>query len=76
MTRSHPIRCAKAIRAVAAFGPGAGVGHPHAKLAASLGWWSAGPIKDPSELAGALKRAVEVVRAGEPALVDVWTQPR
>jgi acetolactate synthase I/II/III large subunit len=48
----------------------------YAKLAASLGWWSAGPIKDPSELAGALKRAVEVVRAGEPALVDVWTQPR
>jgi hypothetical protein len=24
----------------------------YAKLAASLGWWSAGPIKDPNELAG------------------------
>jgi acetolactate synthase I/II/III large subunit len=41
-----------------------------------LGWWSAGPIKDPNELAGALRRAVAVVQAGEPALVDVWTQPR
>jgi len=48
----------------------------YAKLAASLGWWSAGPIKDPNELAGALEYAVEVVKAGEPALVDVWTQPR
>jgi len=48
----------------------------YAKLAASLGWWSAGPIKDPNELAGALEYAVEVVQAGEPALVDVWTQPR
>ncbi len=43
---------------------------------ASMGWWSAGPIKDPSELAPTLKRAVEVVKSGQPALVDVWTQPR
>jgi acetolactate synthase I/II/III large subunit len=48
----------------------------YAKLAASLGWWSAGPVKDPNELADTLKRAVQVVQAGEPALVDVWTQPR
>jgi acetolactate synthase I/II/III large subunit len=48
----------------------------YAKLAASLGWWSAGPIRDPNELVGALEYAVEVVKAGEPALVDVWTQPR
>ena len=48
----------------------------YARLAASLGWWSVGPVKDPGELAGTLKRAVEVVQAGEPALVDVWTQPR
>jgi benzoylformate decarboxylase/acetolactate synthase-1/2/3 large subunit len=38
--------------------------------------WSAGPITDASELAPALKKAVEVVKAGEPALVDVVTQPR
>jgi thiamine pyrophosphate-dependent acetolactate synthase large subunit-like protein len=48
----------------------------YAKMAASMGWWSAGPIKDPSELAPTLKRAVEVVKSGQPALVDVWTQPR
>ncbi len=48
----------------------------YASLAKSMGYWSAGPIKDPAELGPMLKRAVEVVKAGEPALVDVWTQPR
>jgi thiamine pyrophosphate-dependent acetolactate synthase large subunit-like protein len=48
----------------------------YATLAKSMGYWSAGPIKDPSELAPTLKRAVQVVQSGQPALVDVWTQPR
>jgi thiamine pyrophosphate-dependent acetolactate synthase large subunit-like protein len=48
----------------------------YAKLAASMGLWSAGPITDAKDLAPALKKAVEVVKAGEPALVDVVTQPR
>ena len=48
----------------------------YAKLAQSMGLWASGPISDPKELAPALKRAVEVVKAGEPALVDVVTQPR
>jgi len=48
----------------------------YAKLANSMGWWSVGPIKDPNELGPALKRAVAAVKAGEPALVDVWMQPR
>ncbi len=48
----------------------------YAKLAQSMGVWASGPISDPNELAPALKRAVEVVKAGEPALVDVVTQPR
>jgi acetolactate synthase-1/2/3 large subunit len=48
----------------------------YATLAKSMGYWSAGPIKDPAELGPTLKRAVEVVKAGQPALVDVWTQPR
>jgi len=48
----------------------------YAKMAAAMGWWSAGPIKDPGELGSTLKRAVEVVKSGQPALVDVWTQPR
>src|SRR5205814_572539 len=43
----------------------------YAKLASSMGIWSAGPITDPKELAPTLKRAVEVVKAGEPALIDV-----
>jgi thiamine pyrophosphate-dependent acetolactate synthase large subunit-like protein len=46
------------------------------KLAGSLGMWSAGPITEPNDLAPALKKAVQVVKAGEPALVDVVTQPR
>ena len=48
----------------------------YAKLASSMGLWSAGPITDPGELAPVLKKAVQVVKAGEPALVDVVTQPR
>lgn len=48
----------------------------YAKLAQSMGMWATGPIEDPNELAPALRRAVQVVKAGEPALVDVVTQPR
>jgi acetolactate synthase I/II/III large subunit len=47
-----------------------------ASLAKSMGYWTAGPIKDPDQLGPTIKRAVEVVKAGEPALIDVWTQPR
>ena len=46
------------------------------KLAESMGWWAKGPIKDPAELGPALKEAVAVVKSGQPALVNVWTQPR
>ena len=48
----------------------------YGKLASSMGVQGFGPVKDPSELAPTLKRAVEVVKSGAPALVDVWTQPR
>jgi thiamine pyrophosphate-dependent acetolactate synthase large subunit-like protein len=48
----------------------------YAKLAASMGWWSAGPITDPKDLGPTFKKAVEVVKSGQPALVDVVTQPR
>ena len=48
----------------------------YGKLASSLGLWSAGPIRDPTELTPALQKAVQVVKTGEPALVDVVTQPR
>jgi len=46
------------------------------KLAESMGWWAKGPIKDPEKLGPALKEAVEVVKSGQPALLNVWTQPR
>ena len=47
-----------------------------AKLAQSLGMHAEGPISDPNELGPAIKRAAEVVKGGEPALVEVLTQPR
>jgi acetolactate synthase-1/2/3 large subunit len=46
------------------------------KLAESMGWWAKGPIKDPAELGPAIKLAVAAVKSGQPALVNVWTQPR
>ena len=46
------------------------------KLAESMGWWAKGPIKDPAELGPAIKEAVAVVKSGQPALLNVWTQPR
>jgi hypothetical protein len=45
-------------------------------LAKSMGWYSEGPITDPKDLGPALKRAVAVVKRGEPALLDTVTQPR
>jgi thiamine pyrophosphate-dependent acetolactate synthase large subunit-like protein len=47
-----------------------------AKLAQSMGVHGEGPISDPKELGPAIRRAIEVVERGEPALVDVVTQPR
>jgi acetolactate synthase-1/2/3 large subunit len=46
------------------------------KLAESMGWWAKGPIKDPAQLGPAIKEAVAVVKSGQPALLNVWTQPR
>jgi acetolactate synthase I/II/III large subunit len=46
------------------------------KLAESVGWWAKGPIKDPAQLGPAIKEAVAVVKSGQPALLNVWTQPR
>ena len=47
-----------------------------AMMAKSMGVEGIGPIGDPKELGPALKRAVQVAKAGEPVLVDVLTQPR
>jgi len=45
-------------------------------LAESMGWWAKGPITDPADLGAAIKEAVAVVKSGQPALVNVVTQPR
>jgi acetolactate synthase-1/2/3 large subunit len=47
-----------------------------AKFANGLGVYAEGPITDPKDLAPALKRAIAVVKRGEPALVDVISQGR
>jgi hypothetical protein len=41
-----------------------------------MGVASIGPIDNPNDLAPALRRAIDIVKGGEPALVDVITQPR
>ena len=46
------------------------------KLAESMGWWAKGPIKDPAQLGPAIREAIAVVKSGQPALLNVWTQPR
>jgi thiamine pyrophosphate-dependent acetolactate synthase large subunit-like protein len=48
----------------------------YAQIAKGYGMYSEGPIENPKDLAGAYRRALAKVRAGEPALVDVVSQPR
>ncbi len=48
----------------------------YAKMAQSMGVYAEGPISDPANLAGAIRRALAVVRQGAPALLDVVSQPR
>jgi acetolactate synthase I/II/III large subunit len=51
-------------------------GIDYAKLAQGLGMYAEGPISDPKDIGPAIHRALDVVKRGEPALVDVHTQPR
>jgi acetolactate synthase-1/2/3 large subunit len=48
----------------------------YARMAQAYGMHGEGPIADPKDLAPAIARGLERVRRGEPALVDVVTQPR
>lgn len=48
----------------------------YGKLAQSMGMHGSAPISDPKDLAPALREAISVVKSGEPALVNVLTQPR
>ncbi len=55
------------------------IDHPaidYARLAQAHGVWAEGPISDPRQLNAALKRALAVVKSGQPALVDAVCQPR
>jgi acetolactate synthase I/II/III large subunit len=47
-----------------------------ATVARGFGVYGEGPITDPNDLAPALKRAIAMVKTGQPALVDVVTDPR
>ena len=48
----------------------------YAKMAESMGMAGFGPVSDPNKLGPVLKQAMEVIKRGEPAMVDVRTQPR
>jgi acetolactate synthase-1/2/3 large subunit len=48
----------------------------YASIAKGYGMHSEGPISDPKELAPAIRRGLERVKAGEPAFIDTVTQPR
>jgi acetolactate synthase I/II/III large subunit len=48
----------------------------YALVAKGLGVYSEGPIENPADLGPALRRAVAVVKRGEPALIDVVSQGR
>src|SRR5207249_8599840 len=48
----------------------------YATVARGFGVHGEGPITDPENLGPALKRAIAVVKSGQPALIDVVTDPR
>jgi len=48
----------------------------YATVARGMGAHGEGPIVDPKDLAPALKRAIAAVKSGQPAVVDVVTDPR
>jgi acetolactate synthase-1/2/3 large subunit len=48
----------------------------YASIAKGYGLYAEGPITDPTALGPAIGRALARVKAGEPALLDVRTQPR
>jgi thiamine pyrophosphate-dependent acetolactate synthase large subunit-like protein len=47
-----------------------------AAMARALSVEGFGPITEPDQLGPTLDRAIEIVRSGQPAVIDVVTQPR
>jgi acetolactate synthase-1/2/3 large subunit len=48
----------------------------YANLAKAYGMQGIGPITDPKDIAPAVKRGIEIVKSGEPVLIDTVTQGR
>lgn len=48
----------------------------YAKIAEGMGVAGIGPISDPKDLGPAIRRGIEIVKRGEPALIDVVAQGR
>lgn len=48
----------------------------YAKMAQSMGAFGQGPITDPNDFGPAIKKAVDIVKRGAPALIDVVAQGR
>jgi acetolactate synthase-1/2/3 large subunit len=70
---------ARAGRGIENAGVGVTLNDPHinyATLAKAYGMYGSGPIENPNDLGPAIKAALAVVKKGEPALIDVVTQPR
>lgn len=71
--------CARATRGVENAHVGTAIKDPninYAMMAKAYGMYSAGPIENPNDFAPALRAAIDVVKKGEPALIDLVTQPR
>jgi acetolactate synthase-1/2/3 large subunit len=69
--------CARRERGIDRAQIGATMTNPNidfARLAQSMGVYGEGPIENPKNLAPAIRRALDVVKRGEPALVDVVSQ--
>jgi len=70
---------ARANRGIENFAVGTGINDPnidYAMMAKAYGMYGKGPITDPKDLGPAIKEAIAAVKRGEPALIDVVTQPR
>ncbi len=70
---------ARANRDVSRVGIGNDITNPnidYATMAKAYGMFGIGPIENPADLGPALRKAIDVVKRGEPALVDVVSQPR
>jgi thiamine pyrophosphate-dependent acetolactate synthase large subunit-like protein len=66
-------------RGIDRLGLACGISDPNidfAMMAKALGVYAQGPIDNPKDLGPALRRAIDVVKKGEPALIDVVSQGR